>query len=108
VWLVDPETVGTNQIVAEKRRVAMEVAKDEAARCALGSQKAKAATSQHTSVDGFEGAKGLKVPVSIERCAKGEGGEGHEAQAQVVSYVAANNLITLIQFGCTLRTHTNT
>ena len=44
--MVDPETVGTNQIVAEKRRVAMEVAKDEAARCALGSQKAKAATSQ--------------------------------------------------------------
>ena len=42
--MVDPETVGTNQIVAEKRRVAMEVAKDEAARCAMGSQKAKAAT----------------------------------------------------------------
>ena len=46
VRLVDPETVGTNQIAAEERRVAMEVAKDEAARCALGPQKAKAATSQ--------------------------------------------------------------
>ena len=67
----------------------------------------KGKSSNITSVDGFEGAKGLKVPVSIERCAKGEGGEGHEAQAQVVSYVAANNLITLVLFGCTLRTHTN-
>ena len=70
----------------------------------------KGKSSNITSVDGFEGVeglKGLKVPVSIERCAKGEEGEGHEAQAQVVSYVAANNLITLIQFGCTLRTHTN-
>ena len=46
VWLVDLETVGTNQIAVEERRVAMEAAKDEAARCALGPQKAKAATSQ--------------------------------------------------------------
>jgi hypothetical protein len=105
VRLVDPETVGTNQIVAEERRVAMEVAKDEAARCASGSHKAK--ISNITSVDGFEGVVGLKVPVSIERCAKGEGGECHEAQAQVVSYVAANNLITLVMFGCTLRINTH-
>ena len=62
----------------------------------------KGKSSNITSVDGFEGVKGLNVPVSIERCAKGEGGEGHEAQAQVVSYVAANSLITLIQFGCTV------
>ena len=67
----------------------------------------KGKSSNITSVDGFEGVEGLKVPVSIERCAKGEGGEGHEAQAQVVSYVAANNLITLVLFCCTLRTHTN-
>ena len=70
----------------------------------------KGKSSNITSVDGFEGVKGLNVPVSIERCAKGEGGECHEAQAQVVSYVAANNLIiTLVMFGCTLRinTHTN-
>jgi hypothetical protein len=46
VLLVDPETARTNQIAAEERRVAMEAAKDEAARCALGPQKAKAATSQ--------------------------------------------------------------
>ena len=68
----------------------------------------KGKSSNITSVDGFEGVKGLNVPVSIEQCAKGEGGDGHEAQAQVVSYVAANNLITLIQFGCTPRTHTST
>ena len=65
----------------------------------------KGKSSNITSVDGFEGAEGLKVPVSIERCAKGEGGEGHEAQAQVVSYVAANNLITLVLFGCITYPH---
>ena len=58
----------------------------------------KGKSSNITSVDSFEGVKGLNVTVSIERCAKGEGGEGHEAQAQVVSYVAANNLITLVLF----------
>ncbi len=46
----------------------------------------KGKSSNITSVDGFEGVEGLKVPVNIERCAKGEGGEGHEAQAEVVSY----------------------
>ena len=46
VRLVDPETVGTDQIAAEERRVAMEAAKDEAARCAPESQKAKVATAQ--------------------------------------------------------------
>ena len=67
----------------------------------------KGKSSNITSVDGFEGVEGLKVRVNIERCAKGEGGERHEAQAKVVSYVTANNLITLVLFGCTLRTHTN-
>ena len=46
----------------------------------------KGKSSNITSVDGFEGVEGLKVLVNIERCAKGEGGEGHEAQAEVVSY----------------------
>ena len=65
----------------------------------------KGKSSNITSVDGFEGVKGLNVPVSIERCAKGEGGEGHEAQAHVDPYVVANNLITLVLFGCITYPH---
>ena len=84
VRLVDPETVGTNPIAAEERRVAMEVAKDEAVRYAPESQQAKVTAQALTA---SKASKASKFRSASNDVPKAKGRRPRSAIASTRSFI---------------------